>query len=273
MKEKRDSKMMRPGKNPNPRMTSTSSSVGMMIRSSQIEIHEMGSALEVVLITGLDCQPIFNEIIRLIHEEEAEVVNASFSTVGDTVFHTIHCKVGESSGFACGASRIAEKLKKYFYDAGSLPPLPSYLSIPPSFPPSPTAFQDDAQAAILSDLVAWLHTGGSSLALFNPFDAALYSVEEETFRTVSPTKHFSNPKAKEEDDEVDNTDDDMDASSKKEENAVDDMEKQRNELSDDKVEEAEKGENSDNGSHQSGLGKEPIFEKPPFQEKTVGDMA
>ncbi|KAE9452570.1 hypothetical protein C3L33_15527, partial [Rhododendron williamsianum] len=118
MKEKRDSKMMRPGKNPNPRMTSTSSSVGMMIRSPQIEIHEMGSALEVVLITGLDCQPIFNEIIRLIHEEEAEVVNASFSTVGDTVFHTIHCKVGESSGFACGASRIAEKLKKYFYDAG-----------------------------------------------------------------------------------------------------------------------------------------------------------
>lgn len=93
MKEKRDSKMMRPGKNPNPRMTSTSSSVGMMIRSPQIEIHEMGSALEVVLITGLDCQPIFNEIIRLIHEEEAEVVNASFSTVGDTVFHTIHCKV------------------------------------------------------------------------------------------------------------------------------------------------------------------------------------
>ncbi|KAF7151176.1 hypothetical protein RHSIM_Rhsim02G0131400 [Rhododendron simsii] len=118
MKEKRDSKMMRAGKNPNSRMMSTSSSAGMMIRSPQIEIHEMGSALEVVLITGLDCQPIFNEIIRLIHEEEAEVVNASFSTVGDTVFHTIHCKVGESSGFACGAARIAEKLKKSFYDAG-----------------------------------------------------------------------------------------------------------------------------------------------------------
>lgn len=53
--------------------------------------------------------------------------------------------------------------------------MPSYLSIPPSFPPFPTAFQDDAQAALLSDLVAWLHTGGSSLALFSPFDAALYS--------------------------------------------------------------------------------------------------
>ncbi|KAG5564603.1 hypothetical protein RHGRI_000706 [Rhododendron griersonianum] len=79
--------------------------------------------------------------------------------------------------------------------------------------------------------------------------------------------------AEKEDDEVDNTDDDRVASSKKEEHLVDDMEKQRNDFSDDKVEEDEKGENSDDGSHQSGLGKEPIFEKPPFQEKTVGDMA
>lgn len=98
LKEKRDSKMItRPGQNPNSSMlTSTSSSEGTIVRSPQIEIHEMGSALKVVLITGLDCQSVFNKVIRLIHEEEAEVLNASFSTVGDTVFHTIQCKVEKS---------------------------------------------------------------------------------------------------------------------------------------------------------------------------------
>lgn len=60
----------------------------------QIEVHENGSALEVVLITGLDCQFMFNETIRVLHEEGADIVNASFSVVNeDTVFHTIHCKV------------------------------------------------------------------------------------------------------------------------------------------------------------------------------------
>ncbi|KAH7857191.1 hypothetical protein Vadar_010041 [Vaccinium darrowii] len=119
MKEKRNSKMMRVGENPYSSMRgSTSSSTMGVIRSPQIEIHEMGSALKVVLITGLDCQHIFNQIIRLVHEEGAEIVNASFSTVGDTVFHTIHSKVGDS-GFACGAARIAEKLKKSFYEACS----------------------------------------------------------------------------------------------------------------------------------------------------------
>ncbi|KAF7142479.1 hypothetical protein RHSIM_Rhsim05G0218200 [Rhododendron simsii] len=89
-----------------------------------------------------------------------------------------------------------------------------------------------------------------------------YVVEEETFRILSSTEHFSNPEAEEEDDEVDNTDDDRDASSKKEENLVDDKEKQRNEFSDDKVEEAEKGENSDNGSHQSGGEGTRLFQPP-----------
>lgn len=65
----------------------------MSLKSPQIEIHEMGSALEIVLITGLDCQFMFNETIRVLHEEGADIVNASFSVVEDTVFHTMHCKV------------------------------------------------------------------------------------------------------------------------------------------------------------------------------------
>lgn len=63
------------------------------LRSPQIEIHEMGSALEVVLTTGLDFQFMFVETIRLLHEEGVEIVNASFNVVEDTIFHTIHSKV------------------------------------------------------------------------------------------------------------------------------------------------------------------------------------
>lgn len=65
----------------------------MSLKSPHIEIHEMGSALEVVLITGLDCQFMFNETIRVLHEEGADIVNASFSAAEDTIFHTIHCQV------------------------------------------------------------------------------------------------------------------------------------------------------------------------------------
>lgn len=53
-----------------------------------------GCALEVVLVTGLNCQFMFNGIIRLLHEEEGvEVVSASFSQLDTTVFHTVHAKV------------------------------------------------------------------------------------------------------------------------------------------------------------------------------------
>ncbi|CAK9157531.1 unnamed protein product [Ilex paraguariensis] len=87
-------------------------------RSPQIEVHEVGLAMEVVLITGLDCQFIFTETIRMIHEEGAEVVNASFFVIDNTVFHTIHSKVGESApGYGC--ARISERLKKFVYGANS----------------------------------------------------------------------------------------------------------------------------------------------------------
>ncbi|GLU22997.1 hypothetical protein SLE2022_390320 [Rubroshorea leprosula] len=86
------------------------------IKCPEIKIQEMDSALEVVLITGLDGQFIFNETIRILHEEGADIVNASFSVVNDIIFHTIHCKVGDSApGF--GAARISERLNKFLYDA------------------------------------------------------------------------------------------------------------------------------------------------------------
>lgn len=63
-------------------------------KSPQIQIQETGSSLVIVLNTGFNSRFIFNEAIRIVHEERAEVVNANFSVVDDdTVFHTIYLTV------------------------------------------------------------------------------------------------------------------------------------------------------------------------------------
>ncbi|KAJ0017645.1 hypothetical protein Pint_10558 [Pistacia integerrima] len=114
MKERKDSLM---GIEKPPSNTGMSGGRTMEgFRSPQIEVREIGSALEVVLITGLDFQFMFNETIRLLHEEGAEIVSASFSVVHDTVFHTIHSKVGDSDQVGNGAARISERLKKFVHD-------------------------------------------------------------------------------------------------------------------------------------------------------------
>ncbi|KAJ8545521.1 hypothetical protein K7X08_018104 [Anisodus acutangulus] len=78
-----------------------------------IEIHNVDLALQVVLLTGLDNQFMFNDIIRMLHEEGVQVINASYTVIGDTIFHSIHAKVEEcatSSGY--GAARISERLRQ-----------------------------------------------------------------------------------------------------------------------------------------------------------------
>ncbi|KAK4589910.1 hypothetical protein RGQ29_020477 [Quercus rubra] len=98
---------------------STDCGMTMGFKPPQIEIHEVGSALEVVLITGLDFQFMFKETIRVLHEEGAEIVNASFTVVEDTVFHTIHSKVGDSA-LGYGAAGIYERLNKFVSDANGI---------------------------------------------------------------------------------------------------------------------------------------------------------
>lgn len=68
-------------------------SMNMGFKSPQFKIQQMGSALEVVLVTGLDCQFMFNETIRFLQDEGSDVVNASYTVVENAVFHTIHCQV------------------------------------------------------------------------------------------------------------------------------------------------------------------------------------
>ena len=59
----------------------------------QIEVNENGGALEVTLVTSLECQFVFTEVMRILHEESAEVFDASYSVVQGPVFHTIHAQV------------------------------------------------------------------------------------------------------------------------------------------------------------------------------------
>lgn len=78
----------------------------------QIEVHEKSSAIEVVLSTGLECQFVFTEAIRIVHEEHAEVINASYHVVGNTVFHSIHAQIKENAT-SHGVARITERLNKF----------------------------------------------------------------------------------------------------------------------------------------------------------------
>ncbi|XP_022764106.1 transcription factor bHLH162-like [Durio zibethinus] len=85
------------------------------LRSPEIRINEKGSAMEVVMMTGPDGQFMFYEIIRILHEEGAEVLHANFSVVGNTVFHVVHAEIGEF-----GAAKILkEKLNKFVNGSSS----------------------------------------------------------------------------------------------------------------------------------------------------------
>lgn len=58
-----------------------------------LELRDLGSSIEVMLISGLNRNFMLYEVISVLEQEGAEVVSASFSTVGDKIFHTVHAQV------------------------------------------------------------------------------------------------------------------------------------------------------------------------------------
>ncbi|KAA8533143.1 hypothetical protein F0562_033324 [Nyssa sinensis] len=58
-----------------------------------LAVRDMGSALEVNLITGLNKKVFLHEVCSVLEEEGAEAVSASYSTVGDKIFYTIYYRV------------------------------------------------------------------------------------------------------------------------------------------------------------------------------------
>lgn len=65
----------------------------MGFKSPTFELRDLGSSIEVVIVSGVQRNFYLYEAISILEEEGAEVVNASFSTVGDQVFHTLHAQV------------------------------------------------------------------------------------------------------------------------------------------------------------------------------------
>nr|XP_043626688.1 transcription factor bHLH162 [Erigeron canadensis] len=80
-------------------------------RTPQIDVRETGSYLEAILITGVDFQFLFSATIRVLHEEGFDVVNAGYSILNDTVFHTIHAQIREGYAQENGVARIMERLQ------------------------------------------------------------------------------------------------------------------------------------------------------------------
>lgn len=62
-------------------------------KSPQIQIHEMGSSLVIGLTTESNSRFLFTQTIRVLQEEGAEIVNASFSVIDGTVFHIMNLTV------------------------------------------------------------------------------------------------------------------------------------------------------------------------------------
>ncbi|KAK8686761.1 hypothetical protein V6N13_125780 [Hibiscus sabdariffa] len=63
------------------------------LSSPVFELRDFGSAIELVLITGLNRNFMLYQVISILEQEGAEVVSASFSTVGGKIFHSLHARV------------------------------------------------------------------------------------------------------------------------------------------------------------------------------------
>ncbi|KAK3406695.1 hypothetical protein EUGRSUZ_K02851 [Eucalyptus grandis] len=86
--------------------------LGFMLPVFQLRDHGLG--LEVILISGRRKNFMLYEVISILEEEGAEVVSASFSVVGDKIFHTLHaqvrlCRIGVET------TRVYERLKELIH--------------------------------------------------------------------------------------------------------------------------------------------------------------
>ncbi|XP_009784568.2 transcription factor bHLH168-like [Nicotiana tabacum] len=64
------------------------------LETPAVEVRELGSTLEVILISDLKKKYFrMQEVINILEEEGAQVVTAHFSTVCDKVCYTIHAQV------------------------------------------------------------------------------------------------------------------------------------------------------------------------------------
>ncbi|KAI3464067.1 hypothetical protein Pfo_020730 [Paulownia fortunei] len=76
-----------------------------------LEIRDLNSSLEVVLISGLRKNFMLHQVISILEEEGAQVVTVSLSTIGDKIFHTLHAQV-KVSRLGVDTSRIGDRIQE-----------------------------------------------------------------------------------------------------------------------------------------------------------------
>uniref|UniRef100_M1DK73 DNA binding protein n=1 Tax=Solanum tuberosum TaxID=4113 RepID=M1DK73_SOLTU len=82
----------------------------------QIEFHEMGPKIVVVLIIGLDNIATFNNIIRLCYVEGVEVVSTRFELNGNSTLQICHqTKINRSSTMEFIGTNLCDKVKELIY--------------------------------------------------------------------------------------------------------------------------------------------------------------
>ncbi|XP_038902350.1 transcription factor bHLH162-like [Benincasa hispida] len=88
----------------------------------ELKIKEMGSAVEVVLTTGLEDRSIFYEIIRIFNEERVEIINVSYSDLESTIIYSLHAEI-EDVVYEFGGTKLIERLKKLVHEPNNDPEL------------------------------------------------------------------------------------------------------------------------------------------------------
>ncbi|RVX10614.1 Transcription factor bHLH167 [Vitis vinifera] len=83
-------------------------------RSPVITVRDMGSSLELLLISGSNKKFRLHEVISVLEEEAAQVVTVNQCIVGDRICYSIHSEA-VSSRIGVDASRVHERLKELIF--------------------------------------------------------------------------------------------------------------------------------------------------------------
>ncbi|KEH39142.1 helix loop helix DNA-binding domain protein [Medicago truncatula] len=82
------------------------------IELPKIEIHEIGPTLQVIVTCGVDEHFIFCEIMRILHEENVDVISSNSSLAGDSLLHTVLAQIPQSL-LQFGETKISKRLKAF----------------------------------------------------------------------------------------------------------------------------------------------------------------
>ncbi|XP_062191434.1 transcription factor bHLH168-like [Phragmites australis] len=75
----------------------------------EVRDHHDGSSLDLVLISSMERPFKLHEVITVLEEEGAEIINANLSVAGRKIFYTIHSRAF-SSRIGIEVSRVSERL-------------------------------------------------------------------------------------------------------------------------------------------------------------------